>query len=339
MPRQGRIEIPGGVYHVIIRGIERRDLFKDKSDYRQFLVRLEAGLKSWKHQCLAWALMPNHVHLLLRQGQAPLSKMMRGLLTGYALYFNHKYKRSGYVYQNRYKSIMCQEDAYLSELIRYIHLNPVRAGIVASIDVLDAYPWTGHSVISEKVERGWQSTQEVLSLFGENKKAAWEKYRSFIIDGWNMGKNRMLTGGGLVRSAGGWQGVMQLKELNERWQGDERILGDGSFVGNALKTADAKMTQQARLHKDGWTLETLAEHVCKLLMISLSGLQRRSRNTDITRARELFCYWAKENLGIDGQKIASHLKISKMAVSKNVRKGEEYSYKARLKFTSLQRPL
>ncbi|OGS19119.1 MAG: hypothetical protein A2219_02075 [Elusimicrobia bacterium RIFOXYA2_FULL_50_26] len=338
MPRHGRIEIPGGVYHIIVRGIERRTLFKDKADYQKFLNILEKGLKSFKHQCLAWVLMPNHVHLLLRQGDAPLSKMMRGILTGYALYFNHKYKRSGYVYQNRYKSIMCQEDVYFLELVRYIHLNPVRAGIVMAIEGLDSYPWTGHSVLAGKFKRSWQSTEEVLKLFGPDTGAAWKKYRAFMIDGWNMGKNRTLTGGGIVRSAGGWRKLMQLKASDERWQGDERILGDGSFVEDALRAADAKMTQRARIQQEGWTLETLADHVCKLVSICRNDIKRRGRNGSITKGRELFCFWAKEELMIDGQAIANYLNMSKMAVSKNVRKGEDYARQMSLKFISLQRP-
>ncbi|MDP3981457.1 MAG: transposase [Chlamydiota bacterium] len=143
MPRDKRLNIPGGVYHVISRGIERRDIFLDGIDKTEFLSRLENALVKTDSQCLAWVLMGNHFHLLIRTGTKSLSELMRKLLTGYAIYFNKKHKRHGYLYQNRYKSVLCQEDVYLLELVRYIHLNPVRAGIISTIEELDVYPWSG----------------------------------------------------------------------------------------------------------------------------------------------------------------------------------------------------
>jgi REP element-mobilizing transposase RayT len=129
------------------RGIERRELFRDKKDRKSFLDRLAIILEETKTQCYAWALIPNHFHLLLRTGPAPLSKVMRSLMTGYAVTFNKRHKRIGHLFQNRYKSIVCEEDAYLLELIRYIHLNPLRAGLVRDLKELDKYPWTGHSAM------------------------------------------------------------------------------------------------------------------------------------------------------------------------------------------------
>jgi len=129
------------------RGIERRKLFRDDKDRNSFLDRLAVILEETQTQCYAWALIPNHFHLLLRTGPTPLSKVMRRLMTGYAVTFNKRHKRSGHLFQNRYKSVVCEEDAYLLELIRYIHLNPLRAGLVKDLKELDKYPWTGHSAI------------------------------------------------------------------------------------------------------------------------------------------------------------------------------------------------
>ena len=147
MPRQPRLDAPGLLQNVMARGIERRDIFKDDKDRKSFLVRLAVILEETKTQCYAWSLIPNHFHLLLRTGPTPLSKVMRRLMTGYAVTFNKRYKRSGHLFQNRYKSIVCEEDPYLLELIRYIHLNPLRAGLVDDLKKLDKYPWTGHSAI------------------------------------------------------------------------------------------------------------------------------------------------------------------------------------------------
>ena len=128
MPRKARIDAPGALHHIILRGIERRKIFYDDSDRNNFLKRLGVILIETKTSCFAWALIPNHLHLLLRTGVVPIATVMRRLLTGYAVSFNHHYRRHGKLFQNRYKSILCQEDQYLLELVRYIHLNPENHG-------------------------------------------------------------------------------------------------------------------------------------------------------------------------------------------------------------------
>jgi REP element-mobilizing transposase RayT len=129
------------------RGIEGREIFKDDEDRKSFLDRFAIILEETQTQCYAWALIPNHFHLLLRTGSTPISTVMRRLMTGYAVTFNRRHKRIGHLFQNRYKSIVCEEDAYLLELIRYIHLNPLRAGLADDLKELDKYPWSGHSYI------------------------------------------------------------------------------------------------------------------------------------------------------------------------------------------------
>ncbi len=130
MPRKARIDAPGALHHIIVRGIERRNIFLDDVDRENFLARLGAVIEDTQTACFAWALIPNHVHLLLRTGDGPISRVMQRLLTGYAVSFNRRHRRHGHLFQNRYKSILCQEDAYLLELVRYIHLNPLRAKMV-----------------------------------------------------------------------------------------------------------------------------------------------------------------------------------------------------------------
>ena len=147
MPRQPRLDSPGLLQHVMARGIERRKIFSDDKDCNFFLERFAIILEETQTQCYAWALIPNHFHLLLRTGPTPLSKVMRRLMTGHAATFNKRHKRSGHLFQNRYKSVVCEEDTYLLELIRYIHLNPLRAKLVQDLKELDKYPWTGHSAI------------------------------------------------------------------------------------------------------------------------------------------------------------------------------------------------
>lgn len=139
MPRQARIDIPGLLQHVIVRGIERRKIFLDDEDRLNFISRLTLVLEATQTICHAWAMLDNHVHLLLMPTIQPLSRCMRKLLTGYAVSFNHRHKRSGHLFQNRYKSIVCDGDAYLMELVCYIHLNPVRAKMVPDMQDLTSY--------------------------------------------------------------------------------------------------------------------------------------------------------------------------------------------------------
>jgi len=119
MPRQARIDAPGALHHVICRGIERRKIFRDNQDRRDLIDRLSRVVVETSTTCLAWALMPNHFHLLLRTGHSPIAGVMRRVLTGYAVTFNRRHKRHGHLFQNRYKSILCQEEPYLLELGRY----------------------------------------------------------------------------------------------------------------------------------------------------------------------------------------------------------------------------
>ena len=145
MPRSARLDAPGVLHHIIIRGIERRNIFRDDKDRDNFVDRLSDLLPETQTACYAWAFIPNHAYFLFRSGTAGISTLMRRLLTGYAVYFNRRHKRHGQLFQNRYKSIICQEDIYFRELIRYIYLNPMRAKIVLDIKGLNIYPYSGHS--------------------------------------------------------------------------------------------------------------------------------------------------------------------------------------------------
>jgi len=116
MPRQARIDAPGALHHIVIRGIERRRIFADDTDREDFIERMSALLLETRTRCYAWALMTNHVHLLLRTGNVPIASIMRRLLTGYAVRFNRRHRRYGHLFQNRYKSVLCEEDPYLKQL-------------------------------------------------------------------------------------------------------------------------------------------------------------------------------------------------------------------------------
>jgi REP element-mobilizing transposase RayT len=170
MPRRARIDAPGAFHHIICRGIERRKIFYDDADRDNFLERLGEILIDSSTPCYGWALIPNHFHLLLRTGRVPISIVMRRLLTGYAVSFNRRHRRYGHLFQNRFKSILCQEDRYLKELVGYVHLNPLRARIVTELKELSNYPYCGHSAILGKRTRDFQDVDYVLRLFGVRRR-------------------------------------------------------------------------------------------------------------------------------------------------------------------------
>jgi len=166
MPRLARLDAHGILHHVIIRGIEIRNIFRDDKDRDNLLERIRELIPKTNTACYAWALIPNHPHFLFRTGDVELSTLMRRLLTGYAVSFNRRHKRHGQLFQNRYKSIICQEGRYFKELVRYIHLNPLRSKIISEIGQLVEYPYCGHSVLMARIKRAWQDRKYVLSYFG-----------------------------------------------------------------------------------------------------------------------------------------------------------------------------
>ncbi len=241
MPRRARIDAPGALHHIIVRGIDRKKIFKDDSDRDNFLERLGAIVGETRTGCFAWALIPNHFHLLLRTGDSSISHVMQRLLTGHAVSFNRRHGRSGHLFQNRYKSILCQEDAYLLELVRYIHLNPLRAKIVDDLKTLEKYPYAGHCAFFKKALYPWQDTGYVLGMFDAKPATALRRYRAYIAKGVGQGRRDDLSGGGLIRSAGGWSAVKAMRKARLSQKSDERVLGDGAFVDAVLSRATEKM--------------------------------------------------------------------------------------------------
>ncbi|MFH1287553.1 MAG: transposase [bacterium] len=327
MPRSRRLNLPGCIYHVMSRGIEKRKIFRDNFDCTEFLDRLSSGIKETGCQCLAWVLMPNHFHLLIRTGKDSLTDLMRKLLTGYAIYFNRRHKRQGYLYQNRYKSILCQEDKYLLELVRYIHLNPLRANIVKSVLELNNYQWSGHSVLIGGSKKDWQETGEILGIFNKKRKIAINRYVEFINDGIGVGKREDLTGGGLRRSAGGWEGVELLKRDKIFWRGDERMLGDADFVDEVLKAHEEELKEGERLKQKGWNLEKIVKEVCGQLGVNRKDLKNKSRNNKLALAKQLISYYAYIGLKISGAELLKLFNIKRSSLSVLIKKGKIYAEK------------
>jgi REP element-mobilizing transposase RayT len=314
MPRQARLDAPGTLHQVMGRGIEATKIFRNKSDREDFLTRLKVLQRSGALTFYAWALMPTHFHLLVRTGQQPLGKSMRRLLTGYAINFNFRHKRHGHLFQNRYKSVVCQEEPYLLELTRYIHLNPLRAGLVPDLEALHDYPWTGHATLMNRITRPWQETDIILSHFSNSRPKAIKQYEKFIRAGIAQGQRPELTGGGLIRSQGGWSQVRSLREKGQPVQADDRILGDGNFVERIWSEAKDRKKEAMRWKAKAKDLPTLSKIITKKMGISESELRSDSRKSRVSQARRAFCCLAVGRMGYSAAEVARFLGVTTSAV-------------------------
>jgi REP element-mobilizing transposase RayT len=302
--------MPGVLQHVIVRGIEKRDIFLEDEDREFFVERLSSLLKETEVRCFAWALMSNHFHLLLMPTRSMLATFMRRLLTGYAVHFNRKHNRTGHLFQNRYKSIICEEEPYLLELVRYIHLNPLRAGLVDDLAGLDTYPWSGHTVLMGKQRLDVQEQKEILSRFGKSIQKARSSYRQFIVDGVSAGRRDELVGGGLKRSRG--------KGVEEEWGSfDERVLGSGDFVDS--------LQRHEQLHDRIIPPTSLAELVYRVaayFSLPEEAILRHGKSKPVSEARGILAYLAIREYGFKGIEVGKVLSLTSSGVSIAQRRGE-----------------
>ena len=314
MPRQARLDVPEILQHVMARGIEGRDIFRDMNDREAFLDRLSELVTKGSVQLLAWCLMPNHFHLLLRTREMSLATLMRRLMTGYAVWHNRRHQRKGHLFQNRYKSIVVEEEPYFLELVRYIHLNPVRGGIVDTLSSLDRYGFSGHSVLMGIEDFGCQDIDWVLGWFGKRKGTARRRYLAFIDKGFNQGVKEEFRGGGVIRSAGGWD-QLSLRSEDEREVGDERILGSGEFVREVLRSRKGRQEKSPSMNV-AEILEDISRRSSLSRVQILSGVRTRS----ISRARREFLLRAHEDAGVSmaalGRLVGSTHSAVRQAVEK-----------------------
>ncbi len=304
------------------RAIDGTPLFRDRKDRENFLSRLPALLKMTGTTILAWALMDTHFHLLILSGQQKVSKFMRCLLTGYALYYNRKYHRHGHLFQNRFKSIVCEKEPYLLELIRYIHLNPLRAGKVKSLSELDSYPWSGHGALIGKAKNDWQERDFVLSQFSPESKKAVRIYRRFLGEGKEQGRREDLIGGGLIRSYGGWSRVISLRGTSNRLNHDPRILGKAEYVDEILREASLEARRQFNTGEKGKLISQAITLFCRREGISEMELRRGGQKKAVSKARAQLAFQLNREQGIPMAEIARAAGVSSSAIMKAIKKIE-----------------
>ncbi|MBN2125567.1 MAG: transposase [Deltaproteobacteria bacterium] len=317
MPRQARLDSPGTLHHVMVRGIECGEIVRDVKDRREFVRRMGTLAEDTGTKIFAWALMSNHAHILLRSGPKGLPRYMRRLLSSYAIYYNKIHQRHGHLFQNRYKSIVCEEDPYFMELVRYIHLNPLRAKVIPSLARLDDYPWCGHSVILGLRKRPWQDEGYVLKWFGSRK-----YYRDFVRQGIKLGSRPELVGGGLIRSQGGWSAVKGMRKSGVEEKGDERILGSGEFVDRLLADAEEEIKRQLPPRELARKVRETIEDACARKKISRDILLSGSRRRFVSAVRAELARKLVEDIGISMAECARQIGVTTTGVAQILRRSK-----------------
>lgn len=309
---------------MMVRGIERCELFRDDQDREDLLERLEVLVESTETRIFAWCLIPNHFHLLVQSGAEGLSTFMRRLLTGYAVRFNRRHRRVGHLFQNRYKSILVEEEPYLLELVRYLHLNPLRAGLVQGMRGLEVFRWSGHAALLGEREATFQDTAFVLGQFGSEVGRARQAYRRFVAEGVGQGRREELSGGGLVRSAGGWEAIGELRRRKERWAHDDRVLGTSEFVLEVTGLVEARDEgRRIRVEAKERTafLERLEREIAEMFQVALEELAGGSRRRNVVPARAALAWIATRVCGVPTAEVAAATGVTPVSLLRVERRG------------------
>lgn len=262
MARKPRIHYPGAFYHIILRGNAGQDVFFTKGDRHKFFFLLQEGVERYKHRIHAFCLMTNHIHLLVQVGEVALSRILQNVSFRYTRYINNKRGQQGHLFQGRYKAILIDAESYLLELVRYIHNNPVRAGMVRSPR---QYQWSSHKVYIGDVFIPWLTTDEVLAQFADNRESAIQLYGEYVFQ----------EGGG----------THDKKYHSGTFEG--RILGEEDFVEESLARAS-----QMEAKKPG--IDLIVSTVCGHLRIDEAELSGGSRRRKVSQGRAVLALIVRE---------------------------------------------
>lgn len=315
MPTMNRAYSPGSFFHLMARGIDGHNLFNDDEDHYEFLRRLRKSLISSDFRCISWNLMDNHYHLFVQSSEKPLCSLMRPLNSGYARWYNRKNKRKGHLFQDRFKSLLCEDSHHVSQLIRYIHLNPIRANMISSYEKLDAWRWSSHNLLLGNpfaIGADFVDRTTVLNRFSQNENDALRMYNLYMQDGIDVSN--------LMRS--GWLPKTEQAELNGAAKGWLAVAGSVEYVRNAMSNHPVGLH---RLHrKDDYkdVLNSIASQACKGFNLTLNELKRRGRNNARSQARAFFCFKANKEEKLPLTVIANYLLICISPTAELVRKGE-----------------
>ncbi len=277
------------------------------------LLCLEREVEKAKYSVLAWALMDNHLHLLVRCSGYRMSKMMQTFEMRFARYYNSRTSRRGHVFMGKFKSILVQTGSYLLELVRYIHLNPVRAGLVAGLSELGLSRYTGHAAVMGSIEAGWQDIEGMLDLFGGSRKA----YLTFLADGLEI-KRRVDYEDGVWLA--GRHGIAPVAgELGEtrRYQYTGSILGSREFAADVARRMHEGGALASRMREHHDLADSMTEAVCECFKISSGRLCRSAdKSKRAVAARSVLARLLFDRLFFTQADIARYLGLSPAAVSR-----------------------
>ncbi len=293
MARKPRIEFEGAFYHVITRGNQRQKIFRDEEDFGKYLEILAGYKDRHKYHLYAYVLMNNHVHLLIETTEIPLSKILQGINQSYTAWFNRKYRTVGHLFQGRYKAILCDRDNYLLSLVKYIHLNPVRARLIKTPE---EYPWSSHRIYLKPVRKGIVDEEQVLRMFSEDKGKAQRLCRAYIEDGIAVKKEDIY---GTI---------------------DKRILGDEQFADAVMGRSEAAIVPGRKERE--YTLAAIVGAIGEIFGITLGQMRLKGKDRDITHARKLLSVVAHE-YGYRGKEIAGYMRKDPALISRHIKEREE----------------
>ena len=292
MARKPRIHIPGGVYHVMLRGNGGQEIFLEPADNAHFLNLLAEGETRFGFRCHGYCLMPNHAHLVLQAGAVPLSRAMQNLAFRHTRHINARERRIGHLFQGRYKAILVDAESYLLELVRYVHLNPVRAGLAAAPE---AWRWSGHRAYLGRAGAPWLTTDWVLGLLSPREGAARAAYRAFVADGMGGGRRAEFHAG---NGGGG------------------RLLGDDAFIERAMEQAGERPDSPP-------SLDAIIEVAAGEFGVAAADLADPSRARLLSSARGLAGLIARDTGAASLTEIARHFGRDQSNISRAVRRAEQ----------------
>lgn len=311
MPRKARLSIPGSVTHIMAKCLDGLCLYTDEDDAVFFVSALSRCLIETRCRCYAWALMRNHYHLVIRVGDQELWRTMKPLNMLLAQHYNRKYSHRGPLFMDRYKSIVTQDQCYVQELVRYVHLNPVRAGLCKNLQNLVNYPWTGHRALLGFEQHEFQNTSDVLNRFGKDRESSHQAYLAFLQEGLSDGADAGLIE--LVRSS---NTAVEKGGNPARW-----VIGDPEFVRQTIQKAQARQLRISRFEREGADFNPVARRVCEACHVPYEELFFRHKGGAGSAARKYFCYAATRKYGAPAKSVAAFLGVHPTAVSAMVRQG------------------
>ena len=293
MARHPRIHYPGALYHVMLRGNGGADIFFEDGDRRHFLWLVKQGVVRYRHRIHAFCLMANHVHFALQVGEVVLSKIVQNLSFRYTGWINKGRGRVGHLFQGRYRAILVDRDSYLLELTRYIHLNPVRVGIVKDPAT---YRWSGHRYYIGKEKVPWLTTDWVLSQFGKEAGRARARYSEFVVEG--IGEGR--------------------REEFHKGDHEGQLLGDDNFVSRVLERAEIKIGRPP-------SLGAIVAEVCREVGVSEGKLRVPGRGSQAAQARWMVGLLAMDHNSASLTEVARYFGRDVSSISNGVRQLRERS--------------